>query len=116
VILAVASGKGGTGKTMVAVALALAAPGPVRFLDADVEEPNAHLFLRPEIHAREPVGIPVPRVDESKCNACGECGRIPYDRAFTEAQIRGKTVVEGGDGPAAEGLRRIWENLHRGMP
>jgi MinD superfamily P-loop ATPase len=75
-ILAVASGKGGTGKTTVAVALALSAPGPVRLLDCDVEEPNAHLFLKPEIREREPVCIPVPSVDEPRCNACGECGRV----------------------------------------
>ncbi len=75
-ILSVASGKGGTGKTTVAVALALAAPAPVRLLDCDVEEPNAHLFLKPEIRRREPVHIPVPVVDEARCDACGECGRI----------------------------------------
>lgn len=75
-ILAVASGKGGTGKTTVAVNLALAAPGTVRLLDCDVEEPNCHIFLNPLIQTRRTVGIPVPEVDESKCTACGECGRI----------------------------------------
>jgi MinD superfamily P-loop ATPase len=75
-ILAVASGKGGTGKTTISVNLALTTPGPVRLLDCDVEEPNCHIFLKPEIHQREPVGIPIPAVDESKCTACGECSRI----------------------------------------
>jgi len=75
-ILAVASGKGGTGKTTVAVNLALCSPKPVRLLDCDVEEPNCHIFLKPSIHAREAVSLPVPFVDEAKCNACGECGRI----------------------------------------
>ena len=75
-ILAVASGKGGTGKTTVAVNLALCSPKPVRLLDCDVEEPNCHIFLKPSIHAREAVSLPVPFVDEAKCNACGECARF----------------------------------------
>ena len=74
--IAVASGKGGTGKTTVAVALALSAPGPVQLLDCDVEEPNCHIFLRPEVRGRESVGIPVPQVDEAKCTACGECSAL----------------------------------------
>jgi len=77
-IVAVASGKGGTGKTTVAVsmALALSAHEKVTLLDCDVEEPNCHIFVKPEIQKRELVGVPVPVVDETKCNACGECGRI----------------------------------------
>jgi len=75
-ILAVASGKGGTGKTTVAVNLALCAPGPVRLLDCDVEEPNCHVFLRPDIDTREAVHLLVPSVDASKCVACGECARM----------------------------------------
>ncbi len=78
-IVAVASGKGGTGKTTVAtnVAAAAAASGrQVQLLDCDVEAPNAHLFLKPEIRRREPVFVPVPEVDESKCTACGECGAM----------------------------------------
>jgi MinD superfamily P-loop ATPase len=75
-IIAIASGKGGTGKTTVAVALALSAPRPVQLLDCDVEEPNCHIFLKPHIDRRESVGIPIPEVDESKCTDCGECGRI----------------------------------------
>jgi MinD superfamily P-loop ATPase len=76
VTIAIASGKGGTGKTTVAVNLALAALEPVLLLDCDVEEPNCHIFLEPPTWERETVGIPVPVVDEVKCNACGECGRI----------------------------------------
>ena len=78
-ILAIASGKGGTGKTTVAVNLAhmLAEIGePVRYLDCDVEEPNGHIFLKPEIAATESVGIPVPVVDETKCTACRKCADI----------------------------------------
>ncbi|GAB4304548.1 MAG: ATP-binding protein [Candidatus Bipolaricaulota bacterium] len=75
VTLAVASGKGGTGKTTVAVSLALAARDsrPVELVDCDVEEPNAHLFLSPQITAREPVGILSPEVDLDRCTFCGRC-------------------------------------------
>jgi MinD superfamily P-loop ATPase len=75
-ILAVASGKGGTGKTTVAVNLAKALGTPVQILDCDVEEPNAHLFLEGEVHSRETVSIRVPQVDESLCDGCGECSRF----------------------------------------
>ena len=76
--IAVASGKGGTGKTIVATSLALAleAAGSVEFLDCDVEEPNAHLFLKPEIEERTPVTLPVPRVDKAKCTLCGLCAKV----------------------------------------
>lgn len=74
--IAVASGKGGTGKTTVALNMALVFGGPVQLLDCDVEEPNAHLFLRLEDGREEPVLIPTPVVDESLCDACGECGRF----------------------------------------
>jgi MinD superfamily P-loop ATPase len=60
----------------VAVNLALSADQPVQLLDCDVEEPNAHLFLRPIIQRTETVAIPVPEVDESLCDACGECSRL----------------------------------------
>ena len=79
--IAVASGKGGTGKTTVAVSLALSitsrhSDAKTLFLDCDVEEPNAHLFLRPTIERREEVGIPIPRVDEAKCTHCGRCAGV----------------------------------------
>jgi len=72
--VAVASGKGGTGKTTVAVNLALTLGGPVELLDCDVEEPNAHLFLRPRWTSKRSVSVPVPEVDERLCTACGACG------------------------------------------
>ena len=75
-IVSVASGKGGTGKTTIATSLALSLNGNVQFLDCDVEEPNSHIFLKPVIQRREPVGIPVPEVDLSKCTQCGQCGEI----------------------------------------
>ena len=75
-IIAVASGKGGTGKTTVALALAAAINQPVKLLDCDVEEPNCHLFIRSEIERSEPVTIPVPTVDNAHCTGCGKCAKI----------------------------------------
>jgi MinD superfamily P-loop ATPase len=76
--LAVASGKGGTGKTIISVALAQHAASVGRravYADCDVEEPNGGLFLRPEITGTTPVMQPEPRVDEERCDGCGECAR-----------------------------------------
>jgi len=74
-IIAVASGKGGTGKTTVAVSLALALPG-AQLLDADAEEPNAHLFLGPAIEKTVPVFMMVHDVDLSTCTFCGKCAEF----------------------------------------
>ena len=74
--VAIASGKGGTGKTTVAVNMALAADGDVQIVDCDVEEPNCHIFLKPKITRRRAVTIPVPEVDAGKCDGCGACGEI----------------------------------------
>jgi MinD superfamily P-loop ATPase len=74
--IAVASGKGGTGKTTVATNLAYVASRSgrdVAFLDCDVEEPNAGLFLNPEITDCTAICTPFPRVDEERCTLCGEC-------------------------------------------
>ncbi|HPM41979.1 MAG TPA: ATP-binding protein [bacterium] len=75
-ILAVASGKGGTGKTTLSANLARVMGQGVQLLDCDVEEPNAHLFLKGEITGSEVVGIEVPLIDESLCDGCGECSRF----------------------------------------
>jgi MinD superfamily P-loop ATPase len=90
-IVAVASGKGGTGKTTLAVNLALSAPRPMSLLDCDVEEPNCHIFLNPSLRERTPVGISVPLVDEVKCTACGECGGICQYHAIVS--LGGKPLV-----------------------
>jgi MinD superfamily P-loop ATPase len=77
--LAIASGKGGTGKTTIAVnlaAVAAAAGIRTRYLDCDVEEPNGHIFLRPVITGTREITLPVPQVDEALCDACGECSRL----------------------------------------
>lgn len=77
--IAVASGKGGTGKTTIATNLAhLAARNgrKVAYIDCDVEEPNGHLFLKPLIASSKPIGRLHPRVDEDKCTHCGLCGEI----------------------------------------
>jgi MinD superfamily P-loop ATPase len=76
-IITVASGKGGTGKTTVAVSLALSVDhaSPL-FLDCDVEEPNAGLFLKPTIEERREVGQMIPEVDLEKCIYCGRCAEV----------------------------------------
>ena len=81
-IVAVASGKGGTGKTSVAVNMALSI-GDVQFLDCDVEEPNAHLLLHPKISQTKPVYRPVPIVSEKLCDHCGKCADVcQYNAIF----------------------------------
>jgi len=74
--IAFASGKGGTGKTTIAVNLAyfLARSGAqVQYLDCDVEEPNGHIFLKPDLEMNRVVKVMVPIIDQGKCTSCGEC-------------------------------------------
>ena len=75
-IISIASGKGGTGKTTVATNLALSIGAGVQLLDCDVEEPNAHLFLNPAIKKTEPVIAAVPSIDLEKCTFCRKCMEI----------------------------------------
>jgi MinD superfamily P-loop ATPase len=77
--IAVASGKGGTGKTTIATNLAYLASQEghsVAYVDCDVEEPNGHLFLKPSIESSRPIGRAHPKVDHAKCTHCGLCGEI----------------------------------------
>jgi MinD superfamily P-loop ATPase len=76
VILAIASGKGGTGKTTVSANLARILGAGIRILDCDVEEPNAHLFLKGSLLGERTVSIAIPEVDESLCVGCGKCGKF----------------------------------------
>jgi MinD superfamily P-loop ATPase len=83
--VAVASGKGGTGKTLVSTSLAwlLARDGHrVAYVDADVEEPNGHLFLHPERIDRRRCAKPVPELVRATCSACGDCQRFCHSNAI----------------------------------
>ena len=81
-IISVASGKGGTGKTTIATNLARSIGSNVQLLDCDVEEPNAHLFINPSFEETETVFMPVPEVDEEKCTYCGKCAEICQFKAI----------------------------------
>ena len=89
-IISIASGKGGTGKTTVATNLAVSLGSEVQLLDCDVEEPNAHLFIHPVFDRTETVSIPVPEVDMDKCTLCGKCGDICQFKAIV---VVGETVL-----------------------
>jgi len=92
VIISIASGKGGTGKTLVATSLALSLQNgkPVQFLDCDVEEPNAHIFLKPSLDHKQMVSIPIPQVDEEKCTHCGKCAEVC---AYNAIAVIGEKVL-----------------------
>ena len=77
-IISIASGKGGTGKTLVATSLALSLKDTekVQLLDCDVEEPNDHILMKPNFSCSEPVLISVPKVDDTKCTYCGKCAQV----------------------------------------
>ncbi len=89
-IISIASGKGGTGKTTVATNLALSLGKGTRLLDCDVEEPNAHLFLHPEITETEDVSTAIPVINDALCTACKKCAEICRFRALT---VVGKKVL-----------------------
>jgi len=92
-IISIASGKGGTGKTTVAVSLAYALQQKfnLNFLDCDVEEPNAHFFLKPKITESKPVLSPIPEIIDSKCTYCGDCAKICEYNAL--AVLKDKVLV-----------------------
>jgi MinD superfamily P-loop ATPase len=81
-IVAVASGKGGTGKTTVSASLASTWPSPVVAVDLDVEEPNLHLFLKPDIRRQEAAHIEVPEIDEGLCTRCRACSDLCQFKAI----------------------------------
>ena len=89
-IISIASGKGGTGKTTVATNLALSLDSNVQLLDCDVEEPNAHLFIKPIIEEVKTITTPVPEVEMEKCYLCGKCVEICQFKAIV---VIGETVL-----------------------
>jgi MinD superfamily P-loop ATPase len=89
-IISIASGKGGTGKTTVATNLAVSLGSGVQLLDCDVEEPNAYLFVKPLFETTEIITMPVPVIDEKKCSLCGKCGEICQFKAIV---VIGNTVM-----------------------
>lgn len=82
-IVAVASGKGGTGKTTVAASLAWVWKRPRFAVDLDVEEPNLHLFLKPSLEGRRTATLEVPLADEARCTHCGACAELCQFKAIT---------------------------------
>jgi len=92
--IAIASGKGGTGKTTIATNLAFAFSRQgrqVQLLDCDVEEPNCHIFVKPQLETSKPATVAVPRVDEEKCSGCGTCAEFCQYSAIV--CIKGKVMV-----------------------
>lgn len=90
--IAVASGKGGTGKTTIAtsLALSLAKLGKVRYFDCDVEAPNGHIFLKPVFDQISPAVILIPQIQPEKCTACGHCVEVCQFHALAKV---GKTIL-----------------------
>lgn len=84
--IAVASGKGGTGKTLVATNLASVITSGCVYVDCDVEEPNGHLFLNPHIIKTEDVILPMPSIDNNKCTHCGHCAEVCQFHALIVAK------------------------------
>lgn len=129
-IVAVASGKGGTGKTTVAASLAVTWPGPLVAVDLDVEEPNLHLFLKPKLSGIEAVTLEVPDVDEGKCTYCRKCAELCQFKAIS---VMGRAILtfpemchgcggcmaicpEGAIGVTTRELGVMERGLGRGIP
>lgn len=88
--IAVLSGKGGTGKTLVSVNLASVA-GSSTYIDCDVEEPNGHLFFKPEVVQKEKISVKVPIVNYKLCNGCRKC--VDFCNFNALAYIKNKLIV-----------------------
>jgi MinD superfamily P-loop ATPase len=89
-IISIASGKGGTGKTTIATSLAGVLGSKAQLLDCDVEEPNCHILVKPTLETSETVTLPVPVVDRDKCSLCGKCGEVCR---FSAIVVIGKEVL-----------------------
>lgn len=92
--IAVASGKGGTGKTTVSLNLASMFGVPVQLADCDVEEPNLNLFLRCDQLACTPVTMLIPEVDANRCTGCGACGELCQFRGIVSLGTRALVFPE----------------------
>jgi MinD superfamily P-loop ATPase len=92
-IISVASGKGGTGKTLVATSLALSLIDncKIQLLDCDVEEPNSNILLHLALKQRQQVYVPIPKVDETKCTYCGKCAEVCAYNAL--ALVKEKVLI-----------------------
>ncbi len=90
-ILAIASGKGGTGKTSISVNLAKILDCPVHLFDCDVEEPNAHLFLKGQPIKEEVITLPIPKIDEALCDGCDKC--VEFCQFNALASVGGKAML-----------------------
>ena len=92
-IISVASGKGGTGKTLVATGLALSLINrcKIQLLDCDVEEPNANILLHLALNQSQQVYVPIPKVDDTKCTYCGKCAEVCAYNAL--AVVKEKVLV-----------------------
>ena len=129
-IVAVASGKGGTGKTTVTASLAVSWPKAVIAVDLDVDEPNLHLFLKPQITEIETVTLEVPEVAEAKCTFCRACAELCQFKAIA---VMGKAILtfpemchgcggcmaicpEGAIGVTTRELGVVERGLGRGIP
>ncbi|MDD4353797.1 MAG: ATP-binding protein [Candidatus Nanoarchaeia archaeon] len=88
--IAVASGKGGTGKTTISTNLASALDN-TQLLDCDVEEPNSYIFIKPEFKKTKEVSIPIPEINQDQCNACGKCVEVCAFNAL--AKIKDNVLV-----------------------
>lgn len=92
-IISIASGKGGTGKTTVSTNMAWAASSneSVNFFDCDVEEPDSHFYIKPDWTGEEAVLVQVPHVDSSRCDGCGKCAEFCRFNAL--AAIKGDVLI-----------------------
>lgn len=117
--IAVASGKGGTGKTTVATNLAVTASRAGRsvgYLDCDVEEPNGALFLKPKVTETRPVYVSIPTVDPDKCDGCGKCGKICRYSAIVAINKEVLVFPELRHGCAGCWLESLGAGMKRAVP